>query len=127
MPSMKTINFNKLGEELKVELTFIGLITASYEFTVWAADSNDKIMHESGNNQNSQDDIYKLPVPIAQNDNRIIQLRTEFVGLDPINSKQFKIKIAVYQGTHIVGECDEEGEVNSKMQGSLIYAKLKGE
>ena len=124
---MKTINFNRQGGEIKVEFKFTGLITASYEFTLWAADSNDRIMHKTGNNQNAQDDIYSLPVPAADNEGRIIQLRTEFVGLDPINSKQFKIIVSVDQGSKTIGELNDEGEVTGKMQSSLIFAQLVGE
>ena len=121
---MKTIKFNPNGDRLSVSFTFGGLIVASYSFTLWEAGSNDHLMYEQGNNQNTDDDVYNLPLPVGPNNGRIIQLRTEFVGLDPANSSDFKITANVKQGNSDLGDETDAGKITGKTQGSLIFIKL---
>ena len=121
---MKTIKFNPNGDRLSVSFTFGGLIVASYSFTLWEAGSNDHLMYEKGNNQNTDDDMYNLPLPVGSNNGRIIQLRTEFVGLDPANSSDFEITANVKQGNSDLGDETDTGKITGKTQGSLIFIKL---
>ena len=122
---MKVITFTAGGGRLKAEFEFIGLIVASYAFTLWEAGSNERKMYEKGNNKNPQDDSYLLPEPADVNHERLIQLRTEFVGLDPAANKAFKIIAHVYQGDMLLGSSEETGEVTGNAQTSLIFIQLK--
>lgn len=122
---MQTISFQPAGDRIKASITFEGLIVASYTFTLWEAQSNNRLIHEMGNNQNPNDDDYLLPLPVGANDGRLIQLRSEFVGLDPQNSPTFQIKIALSQGEQAIGEAVDEGQITGQPQESLIYLVLK--
>ena len=121
---MEKIQFDPEGAALKVTLQFEGLIVASYSFILWDAHSNTRLLSHIGNNQNTQDDVYELPSPVEDNDGRLIQLRTEFKALDPINVKQHKIMVEVYQGDELIGKAEEVGDNNVKAQGSLIFILL---
>jgi hypothetical protein len=122
---MKDIKFDPNGERLSVSFVFEGLIVASYSFTLWEAESNHRLMYEQGNNQNSDDDKYDLPMPVSSNNGRLIQLRTDFVGLDPANSKDYSITAQVFQGGIDLGNESENGSITGKTQESLIYILLK--
>ena len=123
---MKIVYFEVGGNQLKVKFEFIGLIVASYAFTLWEANSRQRVMYEKGNNQNPEDDSYLLPHPPAeQNDERLIQLRTEFIGLDPASNKDYKIVASVYQGDKFLGDDKDQGEITGKAQTSLLFIQLK--
>ena len=123
---MKIVYFEVGGNQLKVKFEFIGLIAASYAFTLWEANSNQRVMYEKGNNQNSEDDSYLLPhPPPEQNHERLIQLRTEFIGLDPAANKDYTIVASVYQGGKFLDDDKDTGEITGKAQKSLIFIPLK--
>lgn len=122
---MKTIEFDPNGSALKVAFKFSGFLLASYTYTLWEAESNHKVVYEKGNNQNPQDDEYKLPMPVKANDGRLIQLRTEFVAQDPDNVKKFLITAEVYQGGSLLDKGEDTGDNTGSAQSSLIFIKLK--
>ncbi|MBL6446320.1 hypothetical protein JMN32_08370 [Fulvivirga sp. 29W222] len=121
---IKTIKFNPNGEDLKVSFKFEGLIVASYSYTLWETNSNNRVVYEKGNNQNPDDDSYVLPPPVASCDGRMIQLRTEFKALDPENVKQYTITAEVFQGDQSLGKDEDAGDNTGKSQSSLIYILL---
>jgi hypothetical protein len=124
LPDMKTIIFNSNGERIRVNFTFTGLIAASYAFTLWEAGSNNRVLYETGNNQNNDDDSFFLPLPVPVNNGRLIELRTEFIGLDAVSYKLYKIKTEILQGSNNLGSEEDSGEVTGKTQSSIIFIKL---
>ncbi len=122
---MENITFNPDGARIHVSFNFLGLVVASYGFVLWEAQSNHQLMECKGNNQNPDDDEYDLPLPVKSNDGRLIQLRTEFTGLDPENSKEYDISVEVHQGNDKIGELHDKGTITGKMQSSLLFVQLK--
>ncbi|HMQ78326.1 MAG TPA: hypothetical protein PKD94_02065 [Ignavibacteria bacterium] len=122
---MKTIEFDPNGERLTASFTFDDLIVASYSFTLWEANSNDRVKYEEGNNQNIDDDSFKLPLPVSTNHGRLLQLRTEFVGLDQSSGRSYEIKAQIHQGGKLLGELSDSGKITGGFQASLIYIIIK--
>lgn len=122
---MKIVNFDSAGESLKLSFIFNGLIDASYTYTLWDGSNNNVIERKKGNNKNPEDDVYNLPEPIKDNNERIIQFSTSFIGTDPKNFKDYSIKAEIYQGDKLIGNDEDKGTVNGKAQDSLMFFKLK--
>jgi len=121
---MKKIKFNPTGPALSARLEFIGLFAAVYSLEIAEKDSNQIIFQGSGNNQNNEDDRYDLPGTPEKNDGRIIIISAEFYGLDPINFKDYKISISVFQGEHLLDKVTEKGKLTGKTQSSLQFIML---
>lgn len=121
---IKTIKFDPDGEDLKVAFTFEGLIVASYSYTLWEANSNNRLVYKKGNNQNPEDDSYSIPPPVIDSDGRMIQLRTEFKALDPDNIKKYTITAEIFQGDKSLGKDQDIGDNTGKAQSSLIFILL---
>lgn len=121
---MKEIKFKADGEPLSVKFEFIGFIAATYGFTLWEAKSNVEVIYKKGNNQNPDDDTYDLTKPAEKNHERLIQLTTEFIGLDDATGTDYLIKASVYQGGQHLGSAEENGKITGQTQTSLLFIKL---
>jgi hypothetical protein len=124
---MTTVKFDSTGEPLKISFIFNGLIAASYTYTLWEANSNNKIERHFGNNQNPDDDIYVLPSPVNINIDRLIEFNVSFKGLDTVDIKDYTIKAEIYQGDNLVGSDKDSGEVTGNPQDALMFFMLKAE
>lgn len=127
--NIQTLNFDPNGSRLFAKIKFEGLIVGSYMYQLWEAQSNDIIDARMGNNQNSEDDKYALPLPTGSNEGRLIDVRAKFVGLDPTNQPKFKIKVLLYQGGELIGEAFDANDKKRKLDGngktSQLYIFLK--
>ncbi|NVO11512.1 MAG: hypothetical protein HXX16_16235 [Bacteroidales bacterium] len=121
---VEKVKINPNGERVKIEISFTGLIVASYEYLLWEAQSNTVLETHQGNNQNPHDDDYLLPMPLANNIGRIIDVRTRFVGLDPDDLKKYEVKVEIFQPNSIRQVIDS-GIVNGKSQFSQIYITIE--
>src|SRR5262245_53319313 len=106
---MQKVQFDPNGSVLKVDIEYLGAITASYVYTLWSSNSNGVIAEKQGNNQNPQDDVYFLPQPVAQNTNRIIEVLSSLKNGDTTKLKA-TVKIKVFQGAKKIGEVSETEE-----------------
>lgn len=109
------------GDPLWIDIRFNGLAIASYEYQLFHNTNNTLIQHFKGNNQNPDDDAYYLPVPVADNIGRLIDVRTNFVGLDPDNYKDFEARVELYQGMKFLGEVKENGVLSGQTQFSQLF------
>jgi hypothetical protein len=122
---MKTVNFDPNGEPLRISFKFKGVTVDSYTYTLYKTNSNEFEDRHSGNNQNTEDDSYLLPVPVSVNANRIIEYSVSFKGLDPINFKEYENSVEIFQGTNLVGSDKDTGIVTGKPQDTLMFFQLK--
>lgn len=116
-----TVKINPSGDPLWIDIRFKGLAVASYEYQLFHSSNNQVLQHFKGNNQNPEDDFYYLPVPVSSNINRLIDVRSNFVGLDPVNYKEFEAKVEIYQGRQKLGEVNEKGELSGLTQISQLF------
>ena len=101
--SILKIPFDHQGAALKVKIEYQGLVAASYTYTLWETDSNDTVDFQKGNNQNPQDDEYKLPMPVSSNAGRLIDIYSAVKGLyDSDNEGNYKVVIKIFQGDKII-------------------------
>ena len=71
---MYQVKIDPNGGPLQLDIQYLGAFTASYVYTLWEANSNAQVSQLSGNNMNSQDDVYPLPSPVAANVGRLIDV-----------------------------------------------------
>lgn len=116
------MNFKENGGPLEVNFVFEGPIVASYYYNLYKKDSNDTAQEGPGNNQNTQDDRYYLPLPENDNNGRIIELNTSFYTT--ATAGNYKITIELYQSGVKIDEHFEEAAVTGGKQTSLLMAKL---
>jgi len=101
------IIFDHNGENLSIELSYKGLIAASYTYTLWEADSNDIVEQKKGNNLNSMDDKYTLPSPVSSNSGRLVDIHSTIHGLyDNADEGEFMIIITIKQGDQAISQIE---------------------
>ncbi len=122
---VKKVKINPNGGRIKIAISYKGLIVASYVYQLWEAESNDVITTKKGNNQNTDDDAYFLPMPVSYNIGRIIDVRSRFVGLDPDVAKKYEVKIEVFQGDKFIDEAVDAGELGTDSNLSQIFIFLE--
>lgn len=123
---MEIVNFEKSGAPLKVEFVVKnGVLAAAYYIKLAEKNSNKPVAEFDGDNQNPQDDSYYLPLPVEENDERIIRLSVEFYALDFAQSKNFDMGIEVSQGDKLLGYIGKIGELTNTDQSLLLFLKLK--
>lgn len=110
---MQRIKFDPNGSPLRVEIDYLGAITASYIYVLWGATSNAKVDERSGNNQNPQDDRYELPQPVDSNLLRKIELFSVLKNGDSVALKAVVV-IKVFQGNKKIGEVKEDETIEAK-------------
>ena len=121
---MEKVKIDPNGSVLKIQIEYLGAITASYVFSLWSAMSNTVVIEKPGNNQNPEDDIYFLPQPVIQNLNRYIQVVSTLKNGDTTNLK-VTVKVKVFQGNKKIGEVSETETIEAQKSAiSNIYFKL---
>ncbi|MBS1634767.1 MAG: hypothetical protein JST26_02515 [Bacteroidetes bacterium] len=121
---MKTITFNPNGSPLLVKAIFLGNMNASYSIELRQKGSNDGTVILKGDNTNPADDQVTLPVPVADNNGRRLLLDTGFYGLTPDVSKNYEIRMEVYQDNKLLGFENETGTFTGNGQYSLLFIQL---
>ena len=110
---MKRIKFDPKGPAMRVEINYLGAITASYVYILWGATSNARVDERSGNNQNDQDDRYELPMPVDSNLLRKVEVFSILKNGDSVNLKAVVV-IKIFQGNKKIGEVKEEELIDAK-------------
>jgi len=109
---MEKIQFDPNGSVLKVDIQYLGAVTASYIYKLWSANSNAIITEKQGNNQNPQDDVYFLPQPTDQNTNRFIEVVSSLMNGDTTKLKA-TVKIKIFQGAKKIGEVTRTEDIDA--------------
>jgi hypothetical protein len=123
---MKTILFDKTGEPLKVLFKVKnGVVSASYTIELFNYGEIDPFVTFIGDNINPNPEWFNLPLPIENNDLRMIQLTVDFKGLDMELSNKYLMGFEVYQDDNLLDFISEEGEISPKNQNSTLLAYLK--
>jgi hypothetical protein len=110
---MEQIKFDPQGSVLKIEIEYLGAITASYVYTLWSANSNGIVAERQGNNQNPQDDVYFLPEPVDQNIKRVVEVLSSLKNGDTAKLRA-TVKVKVFQGAKKIGEVAETEDIEAR-------------
>jgi len=123
---MNNIFYEKDGDPLKIKFKVEnGVIAIAYTIKLSERDSNKAVAYYDGDNQNPEDDVYFLPIPIEQNNERILRLSATFYPLDLDLSKKYLIKLEVYQRDILLDSIEQDGDLTLSTQAILLFAKLK--
>jgi|GEM_PF-2158893 len=123
---MEDIYFIKSGDPLKVNFVVRnGVLAVAYWIKLSEKNSNKAVATFEGDNLNSEDDCYYLPMPVDDNNERIIRLSADFYGLDPELSKKYSMGIEVYQGDRLLKYVEREGNLSPAHQSILLFIQLK--
>ena len=123
---MKTVLFDPGGEPLAAEVRCGFASPGSYVLRLWERDSNAKAMPDAeGNFINADDDVHALPVPVVQNDGRIVE---SFVTISPPSgTKQFFASLRIIQGNRLLDEVAVVGETDQPSVTVDLFVKLAQE
>jgi hypothetical protein len=122
---MKQVKFTPGGGPLTVSFNFGGLIIASYTYTLWPAHGSMPVDLQDGDNEKQSTFVYSLPGQASDNAGRVIELRTEFTGLNPNAAPSYSITAIVLQdGVKLDPHGEDADKVTGKIQHSTIYVEL---
>lgn len=103
---MYQVKIDPNGATLQLEIQYLGAFTASYVYTLWEANSNAQVSVLSGNNMNSQDDIYPLPSPVSANVGRLIDIFSTLKNATDSDMNGV-VRITILQGSVELDSFDE--------------------
>ena len=112
--------------ELKIKITYSSNpapVLAVYEYQLKESDSNPPVETHSGDNQNSQDDIYLLPTPSQINKKRYALIKSNVAAID--KDADFTIKIEVIQNDITTDTLLSNGKVLANGEGVLKIDMIK--
>lgn len=122
------VPFNHDGGPIKISIEYQGLVAANYTYTLWEANSNNIIEQRQGNNQNPQDDSYKLPSPTSDNIDRLIDVHSTVWGMyENENEGNYKVKIAISQDNETLYKSTQPlppKPIGNKVVAHQFYALL---
>jgi hypothetical protein len=102
------------ANEVKISINYLGTnqpVIASYTYQLKDSDANPPLEYKQGDNQNSADDVYYLPNPIASNKRRFILISSEVVAIE--HDTEFEIEIDITQD----GGQSEKMTIKGKVMG----------
>lgn len=124
---METINFKKTGDSLFVKFVIKeGVMAASYTIALIETNGITEISKYEGDNNQVNDDKFKLPAPVALNNGRIIRWTTDFKGVDIANSNRYEMILEFHQGSVLIKCISIKGSLLGEEQNKLLITKLVG-
>ncbi len=122
---MKEIKFNANGGNIVVSLLFDGVLMAGYSLRLYPdLISNDPILKFSGNNADDKPDYCVLPLPVIQNDGRLIKIKSGFKAVPGYENTPFTITVAFIQDNITIGFEPKNGQLDGSDQNVDFSIKL---
>ena len=120
---MQTANFKKDGGAISVEIKSGFAQPGSYSIFLWEANSNRVLNKYEGNFINTDDDKFELPLPVTDNDERIIDAGITFKMTPPVSD--YFAEIIVTQDGHKIGGDQEQGKTDDQTKSLKLMVKLQ--
>ncbi len=126
---MAVFNFKiKAQNTIKIKLNYFGNpapVIATYLYRLKTKDSNKSVEEFSGDNQNSDDDIFSLPVPLSENKNKYIIISNEISAFNA--NSGYSIQIEIIQDDVVTDTFEDKGEVvlNEPSHGKTILIRME--
>jgi hypothetical protein len=123
---MKTVHFDPNGGPVSAEIRSGFGNPGSYTLRLWERDSNAKAMPDvAGNFINADDDEHELPVPVADNDGRIVET---FVTIAPMpGESQYFASLRIIQDRRLLSESSVQGKTDQPTVTLDLFMKLAEE
>jgi hypothetical protein len=123
---METVIFKKGGEALFVNFTVnVGVLAASYFVTLLESNGTSILLTYKGDNQQVNDDKYRLPLPVSTNNGRIIRVNVDFQGLDT-TSIDYEMAFEFRQGATLLYTLINSGKLTGYEQDYMSFVTMKG-
>lgn len=99
------------AEEVKIRIRYAGSnpVLAGYEYQLKTYDTNEVLEERSGDNQEGDDDIFILPMPVAENTGRKVVLSSAVAAID--KDSDFEITMEVIQDGEVTDTLINTGHV----------------
>lgn len=112
-------------KDIKIEILYKGTspILAGYEYQLKEKNSNAVLDDKTGDNANSQDDVYHLPAPSMDNVGRRAVVTSKVAAAD--HDSDYTVIINVYQNNLITETLIATGKVYANGQSVLSYDVIK--
>lgn len=125
---MAVFDFKLIAQrKAELQLNYFGSpapIIATYIYRLKIKTSNTSVEERTGDNQNSQDDVFELPLPLIDNKERYIILSNELSAFNA--DSKYSIQLDVVQDGVITNSFVEKGEVklNEPSHGKTILIRI---
>ena len=120
---MALINSKLRGNvsDVRIQITYLGSnpVLAGYEYQLKPGDSNSPLEDKTGDNQNTQADIYSLPVPVTDNIGRKVVLTSKIAAID--KDADYTVKMDVIQDGTITDTLISKGKVKADGESKLSF------
>ncbi|SHM73776.1 hypothetical protein SAMN05444266_110171 [Chitinophaga jiangningensis] len=123
---MKEVYFKPDGGALRAKAIFpqSTIAPVNYEIILREAGSNNTISLLQGDNLNPEDDVASLPfTPDLLHGRRVI-LDATYVGLNPVQSPGYRIRLEIWQDKACLGFVEETGVLTGKGQYTILFIRL---
>ena len=119
---METAKYNKNGGAIFAEIKSGFAQPGSYSIFLWEANVNQVVERHEGNFINTDDDKYKLPEPIVENDGRIVDVGVTFILTPPI--KDYFAELIITQDGNKIGGDQEQGTTDERTKSLKLMVQL---
>ena len=98
--------------DVKIKITYWGTrpVLAGYVYQLKSSNPDATVDEKNGDNTNSEDDIYSLPTPVADNVGRKVRLVSSVTAID--DDSDFTVQMDVIQDGQITDTLISPGHVN---------------
>ncbi len=119
---METAKYKKDGGTIFAEIKSGYAQPGSYSIFLWEANVNQVVERHEGNFINTDDDKYKLPEPIVENDGRIVDVGVTFILTPPI--KDYFAELIITQDGNKIGGDQEQGKTDERTKSLKLMVQL---
>lgn len=119
---METSKFKKDGGAIYAEVKAGYAQPGSYTIFLWEANANRVVEKYEGNFINTDDDKFKLPEPIKENNGRIVDVGITFKIVPPI--KDYFAEVIITQDGNKIGGDEQQGITNEQTKSLKLLVQL---
>ena len=119
---METAKYKKDGRTVFAEIKSGYAQPGSYSIFLWEANVNQVVERHEGNFINTEDDKYKLPKPIEENNGRIVDVGVTFIITPPI--KDYFAELIITQDGNKIGGSEEQGTTDERTKSLKLMVQL---
>jgi hypothetical protein len=124
---MEVINFEKSGEPIKFKFVVKKEeLAVVYSIELFKKKGKKPMLTYLGDNcKHKEDHEYYLPVPLNENDERVISLSADYMGYKTDLKKNYLLAFEIYQGERLLKSIEKTGYLSSTEENISIQAQLK--
>jgi hypothetical protein len=121
---LSRITFDPAGGPLEVGIEFPTLQVVAYELILYGSGSNGVTFDVKGNNQNPENDSFRLPTPAGLNEGRLLRFDATFVDPGAVVGAVCRAVAGVRQDGRRLGELVVAGNLTGTSFSGSSFAKL---